>query len=75
MAPVKDDLRDESKRTAAQTFGVLLLFVALILVTVGVIDFISSRGYDQGNGVAWLALLGAPLGAAGIWLVRSGLQK
>lgn len=72
---MKDDLQDESKRTAVQTFGVLLLFVALILVTVGVIDFISSRGYNQGNGLGWLALLGAPLGAAGVWLVRSGLEK
>ena len=72
---MEKDVRDESKRTAVQTFGVLLVFVALILVTVGVIDFISSRGYDQGNGVAWLALLGTPMGVAGVWLVRSGLAK
>lgn len=72
---MKDDLQDESKRTAVQTFGVLLIFVALILITVGVIDFISSRGYGQGNGVGWLALLGAPIGIAGVLLVRPGLQK
>lgn len=72
---MKDDLRDDSKRTAVQTFGVLLSFVALILVTVGVIDFISSRGYDQGNDLGWVALVGAPIGIAGVLLVKSGLEK
>lgn len=66
--------REDSKQTAIQTLGVILIFVALILVTVGVIDFISSSGYDQGTGVAWVALPGVPLGAAGIWMVRSGLK-
>ena len=69
------DQQRESRRTAVQTFGVLLLFVALIRVTVGAIDFISSRGYDEGNGVAWLGLLGIPIGAAGVFLVRSGLNN
>lgn len=69
------DQQRESRRTAIQTFGVLLIFVAIILVTVGAIDFISSSGYGDGNGVAWLGLLGIPLGASGVVLVRSGLKN
>ena len=65
----------ESKRTAVQTSGVLLVFIALLLITVGVIDFISSSGYGEGTGIAWVALIGVPLGALGIWLVQRGLQR
>ena len=69
------DQRGESRRTAVQTSGVLLVFISLLLVTVGVIDFISSRGYGEGTGIAWVALLGVPLGASGLWLVQRGLQR
>ena len=69
-----DTQRQESKRTAVQTSGVLLVFIALLFVTVGVIDFISSSGYDEGTGIAWVALLGVPVGALGAWLLRRGLR-
>ena len=65
----------ESKKTAVQTSGVLLIFIGLLSVTVGVIDFISSSGYGEGTGIAWVALAGIALGAAGLWLLRKGLQR
>lgn len=69
------DQGQESKRTAVQTSGVLLVFIALLFITVGVIDFISSSGYGEGTGVAWVALLGLPLGGLGLWLLQRGLQR
>ena len=64
-----------SKRTAVQTSGFLLIFIGLLFVTVGVVDFISSSGYGEGTGIAWVALLGIVLGAAGWWLFRKGIQR
>lgn len=69
------DQAQESKRTAVQTSGVLLVFIGLLLVTVGLIDFISSSGYGEGTGVAWVALLGLPIGALGLWLLQRGLRR
>ncbi len=66
---------DDSRHNALQTLGVLLTMVGGLLLTVGIIDFVSSQGYGQGNGVGWVAWIGIPITAAGYLIARSAFRR
>lgn len=61
---------EDARRTAVQTIGLLLTLIGGLLFTVGVIDLMSFSGYGDGAGIAWVALVGIPVGALGVALFR-----
>ena len=66
---------NDTRHNALQTLGILLTLVGVLLLTVGVVDLMSSQGYGEGNGVGWVALIGVPVAAAGYLIARSAFRS
>ena len=68
-------LRDQAAtRTTLRLVGVVLLLVALPLLAIGVVDFMSSMGSFEGPHRFWMVMVGGLLLAPALWCLQAGFM-